>query len=48
MCIEFVVPMPRQRLQREQVDARGDGLALPHRLFDLGLELPRQRRCMLA
>lgn len=48
MGIELVVPMPRQRPQREQVDARGESLPLPHRLFDLRLEFSRQRGCMLA
>ncbi len=41
MGVELVIPMPRQRPQGEQVDARGDSLPLPHRLFDLGLEFSR-------
>lgn len=48
MRIEFIIAIPCQRPQGEEIDARGDSLPLPQRLFDLGFKFPRQRRCVLS
>lgn len=45
---EFVVALPRQRPQGEEVDADGYRLTAPQALLDLALVVPRERRGMLA
>lgn len=48
MRVEFIVPVPGQRPQREQIEAGGNRLALLQGLLDFGLELSGQSRSMLT
>lgn len=48
MRIEFIVSMPCQRPQREQVEAGRNRLPLPQGLLDFGFELSWQSRGMLT